>query len=199
MPDASERISPETRRTADRVPPGQTQVTQWPVLHYGDVPRLDLKAWRFRIFGLVEEEWSCSWDEIRAMPRIDTRSDFHCVTKWSRLGMTWRGVPLLDLLARVRIRPEARFAMFHAANDFTANLPLEYLMRECALLAFEADGQPLTPEHGGPVRAVIPGLYAWKSAKWVAGLELIGEDAPGFWEQNGYHMRGDPWGEERYG
>lgn len=186
------------RRSEDRIPPGQRVTEKWPVLHYGGVPQFDPVSWDFRIFGLVEEQVHISYSEFRALPSASITCDIHCVTTWSRLGMTFEGVPARAVLELARIRPEARFAMVHAESGFETNLPLEYLLAEDALFAYRADGADLTLEHGWPLRLVIPRLYFWKSAKWVRGIELMAEDRPGFWERNGYHMHGDPWKEERY-
>ncbi len=181
-----------------RVPPGQVVTRKWPVLHYGSVPRIDLARWDFRITGLVEEPVRLTWPEFQSLPRTTVHCDIHCVTRWSRLDNTFEGVAVRDLLARVRLKPEARFVMVHAEHGFTTNLPLDDLLRPDVLLADHHDGLPLAPEHGWPVRLVVPHLYFWKSAKWVRGFEFLADDRPGFWEQYGYHMRGDPWKEERY-
>ena len=183
---------------AHRIPPGQTLTEKWPVLTYGMTPRVNLKAWTFRCFGLVEEERSWTWEEFLALPRVETVSDAHCVTRWSRLDIRWEGVRVRDLLGQVRIKPEATAVMVHAYPDYTTNVRLEDLRVDAALLAIKADGRELEPDHGGPIRLVIPHLYFWKSAKWVRGFELIDVDAPGFWEVNGYHLLADPWKEERY-
>jgi DMSO/TMAO reductase YedYZ molybdopterin-dependent catalytic subunit len=182
-----------------RLPPGQIVTRKWPVLHYGTVPSVDLRAWRFEVTGAVRQSLSLSWDELVAMPRRETACDIHCVTRWSRYDNTFEGVPVQAVLARAGVAPEAAFVLVHAEQDFTTNLPLGDLDRPANLLALSHDGEPLAPEHGGPVRLLVPHLYFWKSAKWVTGLQLLAEDSPGFWEQNGYHMRGDPWREERFG
>lgn len=189
----------DARPTRDRLPPGQIETRKWPVLHYSEVPRVDLATWRFRVFGLVEREVSLGWDELRALPRRETLCDIHCVTHWSRFDNRFAGVPVDALLRRAGVRPEARYVLVHADPDYTTNLPLGDLDRPENLLATEFGGEPLTAEHGGPVRLLVPHLYFWKSAKWVRGFELLADDEPGFWERNGYHMRGDPWAEERYG
>ncbi len=181
-----------------RVPPGQRVVQEWPVLHEGSVPQVDLTTWDFRIFGLVENEVRFTWDELMALPKKTITTDIHCVTAWSRLGMSFEGIPVRAVLERVRPLPDADYMMVHAEHGFTTNLPLQYLLADNVLLAYAADGKPLTPEHGWPLRLVLPRLYFWKSAKWVRGFEFMDQDRPGFWEQNGYHMRGDPWKEERY-
>ncbi|MFL5494710.1 MAG: sulfite oxidase-like oxidoreductase [Gemmatimonadales bacterium] len=182
-----------------RLPPGQVITRKWPVLHYGTVPRVDLATWRFSVSGAVEQPFAISWEELQALPRRQTACDIHCVTRWSRYDNVFDGVPVQLLLQRARVKPEARYALVHAEQGFTTNLPLEDLDRPGNLLALSHDGEPLTPEHGGPVRLLVPHLYFWKSAKWVRGIECLEEDVPGFWEENGYHMRGDPWQEERYG
>jgi DMSO/TMAO reductase YedYZ molybdopterin-dependent catalytic subunit len=193
-------VSPDTRRT-DRVPPGQSRTLKWPVLDASGPPAIDLAKWRFRIAGLVGKEVEWNWEEFLALPRVRVFSDFHCVTRWSRLGNLWEGVSARELLQRAGgVCPEAHYAMAYGYDrGWTTNLPVEHLLSEDALVADRHDGEPITAEHGGPARLIVPQLYAWKSAKWVAGLELIAEDRPGFWEANGYHMRGDPWTEERYG
>jgi DMSO/TMAO reductase YedYZ molybdopterin-dependent catalytic subunit len=183
---------------AHRVPPGQTLTRKWPVLTFGMTPRVNLKTWEFRCFGLVEEEKAWAWEEFLALPRVETVCDLHCVTRWSRLDVRWEGVRVRDLLAQVRIKPAATAVMVHAHPDYTTNVPLEDLLVDDALLAIKADGKDLEPDHGGPIRLVIPHLYFWKSAKWVWGFEFLDVNAPGFWEVNGYHLRADPWKEERY-
>ncbi len=190
----------DVRDTASpRLPPGQIVTRKWPVLHYGTVPRVDPGTWRFEVTGAVERPLSLSWEELLALPRRETACDMHCVTRWSRYDNVFEGVPVQEVLARAGVKPEAAFVLVHAAQDYSTNLPLTDLDRAANLLALTHDGEPLTLEHGGPVRLLVPHLYLWKSAKWVTGFQLQEEDDPGFWEQNGYHMRGDPWQEERYG
>ncbi len=184
---------------ARRLPPGQIVTRKWPVLHYGTVPPFDALTWRFRITGQVDRPLELTWAELQALPRQETLCDIHCVTRWSRYDNLFAGVPVRALLERAGVRPAARFALVQAEHGFTTNLPLEDLDRPENLLALSHNGEALTPEHGGPVRLLVPHLYFWKSAKWVRGFELLEDDYPGFWEQNGYHMRGDPWREERYG
>jgi DMSO/TMAO reductase YedYZ molybdopterin-dependent catalytic subunit len=203
---AEDVVTEETRpvfdvRTADkpRIPPGQSRTEKWPVLHYGGVPRLDIATWRFEVSGLVEQPFSLTYDELQALPSQDTLCDIHCVTRWSRLDNRFEGVSVRQILERARPLPSARFVLVHAAPDFTTNLPLDDLDRAENVLAWRHNGEALTPEHGWPVRLVVPHLYFWKSAKWVTGFEFLPQDYPGFWEQNGYHMRGDPWNSERYG
>ena len=195
---ADERLDVRTR-DRQRLPPGQTETVKWPVLHYGNVPRLDLARWTFRVFGEVERPYEVSWAEFSALERSEVLCDIHCVTHWSRYDNVFAGVPVPALLERAGVRPSATHALVHAEQDFTTNLPLSDLDRPENLIATHHGGEPLSPEHGGPARLVVPHLYFWKSAKWVRGIELMDGDFPGFWEQNGYHMRGDPWAEERYG
>ncbi|MGH7518645.1 MAG: sulfite oxidase-like oxidoreductase [Gemmatimonadales bacterium] len=183
----------------DRLPPGQIVTQKWPVLHSGTVPAVDLASWRFEVTGAVEAPFALSWTDLQALPRQETACDIHCVTRWSRYDNVFEGVAVPALLERARPRSGARYALVHAEHGFTTNLPLDDLDRPANLLALSHNGEALTPEHGGPVRLLVPHLYFWKSAKWVRGFELLEEDYPGFWEQNGYHMRGDPWAEERYG
>jgi DMSO/TMAO reductase YedYZ molybdopterin-dependent catalytic subunit len=193
-------VSPDTRR-AERVPPGQSRTRKWPVLDASGPPAIDMAKWRLRIAGLVGEPVEWSWEDFQALPRVRVFSDFHCVTRWSRLGNLWEGVSARELLRLAGgARPEARFAMAYGYDcGWTTNLPVDSLLAQDCLVADRHDGEPITAEHGGPARLIVPGLYAWKSAKWLAGLELLVEDRPGFWEANGYHMRGDPWTEERFG
>lgn len=190
-------VSSDTQRPV-RIPPGQAQTQKWPVLHYGDVPQVDLASWHFDIAGLVEQPWRCDWQTFRALPWVDVKCDIHCVTRWSRLNNTFSGPSTRTVLEHVKLRPEATHVIVHCAQGFTTNLPLADFLGDDCLFAIEHDGQPLTPDHGWPVRLVVPRLYFWKSAKWVHGLELLDRDVPGFWEQNGYHMHGDPWTEERH-
>jgi DMSO/TMAO reductase YedYZ molybdopterin-dependent catalytic subunit len=182
-----------------RLPPGQYLTEKWPVLHAGSVPDTDLATWDFRIWGEVEEPLTLTWEAFDALPKTDHVQDIHCVTRWSRFDMSFRGVHWRDLAPLVRPKPSARFAIAHAEQGFTANVPLASLEDDYALLATEADGEPLSEEHGWPLRLVIPGKYFWKSAKWLRGIELRAADQPGFWERYGYHNDADPWQEERYG
>lgn len=184
-----------------RTPPGQTLTKKWPVLHYGSVPQVNPRdaQWRFRVFGTVENEFELTFDELLALPQVDVVCDMHCVTHWSRLDNTFTGVPIRLLIERAVPRPDARFVMCHAENGFTTNVPLADFTREDCILAHQWEGEALEPDHGYPLRGLVPQLYLWKSAKWIRAIELRASDAPGFWEQNGYHMRGDPWKEERFG
>ncbi|HVH69332.1 MAG TPA: sulfite oxidase-like oxidoreductase [Gemmatimonadales bacterium] len=181
------------------VPPGQVVTQKWPVLHYGDVPRVDTSAWTFQVSGLVDRPFSLSYDELLALPRKTVQCDMHCVTRWSRLDNTFAGVSVSLLLERAGVKPEGTHCLVSAEQGFTTNLPLADLDRPDNLIALTWSGESLTPEHGWPARLLVPHLYLWKSAKWVRGLMILDADVPGFWEQNGYHMRGDPWKEERYG
>lgn len=193
-------ISPDTRR-AERIPPGQRRTKKWPVLDASGPPSINLQTWRLRIRGLVAREIEWNWEEFLKLPRIQVFSDFHCVTRWSRLGNIWEGVSTRELLRQAGgALPQASFVMANGYDrGFNTNLPLAAFMAEDALVAIQHDGQPISTDHGGPARLIVPQLYAWKSAKWLAGIELVDRDRAGFWEKNGYHMRGDPWGEERYG
>ncbi len=182
-----------------RVPPGQYVTDRFPVLHYGPVPSFDRDSWDFRIWGLVEEEKRWTFDQFRQLPTREVVADIHCVTGWSKLDTRWEGVSTHEVLRHVQLKPEARFVLVHAERGFTTNLSLEDFLREENLFAWRYNGEELTPEHGWPLRLVVPSLYFWKSAKWVRGIELLADDRPGFWESYGYHNRGDPWKEERYG
>ena len=183
-----------------RLPPGQYLTEKWPVLHAGDVPRYDdLSTWTFRVFGDVEQELELSWDQFNELPRQSNVQDIHCVTRWSRFDARFEGVHWSELAKLAQPKPTARFVIAHAEAGFTSNVPLSYLTDPDALLATHADGAPLTPEHGYPLRLVIPGKYFWKSAKWLRGIELSSIDRPGFWERYGFHNDADRWHEERYG
>ena len=181
-----------------RLPPGQVLTKKWPVLHYGGVPRVDLATWDFKVTGLVQHPLQLTWNEFRSLPRTIVHCDIHCVTRWSRLGNTFEGVAFREIFDRVTPSPKARFVMVHAEAGFRTNVPLVDLLESNVLLADTHDGNPLPADHGWPLRLVVPHLYFWKSAKWVRGFEFLKDDQPGFWEQYGYHMRGDPWKEERY-
>ena len=181
-----------------RLPPGQYSTERFPVLHVGDVPSYpDLSTWTLRIFGLVERDFTITWDDLLAMPAVDVTVDIHCVTKWSKLDTGWTGVRVTDLLEQAGIHPQATHLMSHAEYGYTANLPLADVQRDDALVAYRYEGRPLAPEHGYPVRLVVPHLYFWKSTKWLRGIELLALETPGFWEKNGYHLYGDPWREQR--
>jgi DMSO/TMAO reductase YedYZ molybdopterin-dependent catalytic subunit len=181
-----------------RLPPGQYLTEKWPVLHAGDVPDVDLATWTLEVTGEVEQPLSLSYEELKALPSREVTTDIHCVTRWSRFDARFRGVHWSELAQLVRPKPTARFAIAHAEQGFTSNLPLAALDDDDALVVYEADGEPLTPDHGWPVRLVVPSRYFWKSAKWLRGLELSSIDKPGFWERYGYHNDADYWQEQRY-
>ncbi len=181
-----------------RLPPGQYVTQKWPVLHYGSVPSVDLATWDFRVWGEVEEPFTFTWEEFREMPRKSIHRDIHCVTRWSRLDMDFEGVPIQHILKRARPKPTARFVVEHAEQGYTTNLPLDILDDDDVLLADVADGEPLSPEHGYPLRLVVPKRYFWKSAKWIRGLQFRADDQLGFWERYGYHNEADPWREQRF-
>ena len=180
------------------VPPGQSVASGFPVLHVGEVPRFDPATWRLRFYGLCENPYELTWDELRAEPTEEWRGDIHCVTRWTKKATIWRGVPFKRLVERARPEPEAKFVMQYAKNAYSTNLPLAAMLDDDVLVAYEFDGSALEPIHGGPVRMLVPKLYFWKSAKWIDGFEFMAEDRPGFWEKRGYHNQGDPWKEERY-
>lgn len=180
------------------VPPGQTVTAGFPILHVGDVPAFDPATWRLRFTGLVEHPFELTWDELRAEPAAEWRGDIHCVTRWTKKDTRWRGVPFRRLVERAKPLPSVTHVVQHADNDYTTNLPLAALFGDDVLVAYEFDGEPLEPIHGGPVRMLVPKLYFWKSAKWIKGIEFLDHDERGFWEVRGYHNDGDPWKEERY-
>lgn len=183
----------------ERLPPGQYDTgSSWPVLTAEVTPDLSTDDWTFRIEGAVDTPTTWTWDELHALPESTYEGAIHCVTTWSKFDMTWRGVSVDTLLEAVGVRPEAQFAVVLCHTAYTTNLPLADLTDGKAWVAWEADGEPLDRQHGGPARLLVPHLYFWKSAKFVAGLRLVEQDEPGFWEVNGYHDRGDPWLEQRY-
>ena len=181
-----------------RLPPGQYLTEKWPVLHAGSVPKTDLATWDFTVSGEVEQPLRLTWEELTALPATEIKLDIHCVTRWSRFDTRFKGVHWRDLAALASPKPSASFVVAQAEQGFTANVPLAAIEDENALIAYEADGEPLTPEHGWPLRLVVPSKYFWKSAKWLRGLELLDHDQPGFWERYGYHNEADYWKEERY-
>jgi DMSO/TMAO reductase YedYZ molybdopterin-dependent catalytic subunit len=189
---------PISDQLAERVPPGQHLVDNFPVLSYEPTPRFNPKKWDFRVFGMVEDELRFSYEEFRALPLSRQRADFHCVTTWSKLDNLWEGVRTIDLMARVRLKPEAHYVVVHCDGGYTTNLALAEFVGEDVMLAWRHDGRDLEPDHGWPLRLVVPKLYGWKSAKWVRAIELTFEDRRGFWEVRGYHNHADPWTEERY-
>jgi DMSO/TMAO reductase YedYZ molybdopterin-dependent catalytic subunit len=182
-----------------RLPPGQYLTEKWPVLHAGEVPEVDVATWTLAITGEVEEPLTLSYDELRALPATAVTTDIHCVTRWSRFDAGFKGVHWRELAALCRPKPTARFVIAHAEHGFTSNVPLAALEDDNALIVYEADGEPLTRDHGYPVRLFIPTRYFWKSAKWLTGIELSSIDKPGFWERYGYHNDADYWKEQRYG
>ena len=195
----AERKVQEAGYDPARLPPGQYLTEKWPVLHAGTVPTTDLATWDFRVFGKVENPVTLSWEEFTALPAREITTDIHCVTRWSRFDTSFKGVRWSELAKLVSPKPSARYVVAHAEQDYTSNVPLSALEAEDALLAYEADGEPLTPDHGWPLRLVVPSRYFWKSAKWLRGIELVDHDEPGFWERLGYHNDADFWKEERYG
>lgn len=186
-----------------RTPPGQVRTRKWPVLHFGPTPRIDRDTWELRVWGLCRNPYTLNWSQFQELPQVDVQCDIHCVTHWSRLDNVFTGVQTKTLIDLAEPKPEARFVIQHGASapseGWTTNVPLDEFTTDDCLLAYLHDGQSLVPEHGFPVRAVVPRLYFWKGAKWITGIELRDSDAPGFWEANGYHMHGDPWREERFG
>jgi DMSO/TMAO reductase YedYZ molybdopterin-dependent catalytic subunit len=206
--DNLDRRDDEARvRREGRLPPGQSLTNKFPVLHYGPVPRFRPETWDFRMSGEVEEEKRWTWAEFQGLPRTRLRMDIHCVTRWSKFDTDWEGVGLRTLVESglIRLKPAARFVLQHCEYDFTVNIPLEVALAENFLLATHFDGQPLTPDHGYPLRGVIgniPGRdlttpYFWKGGKWLRGLEFLAKDRLGFWEQAGYHNEADVWKEQR--
>ena len=195
-------ISPDTKRS-ERLPPRQALTRKWPVLHAGGVPPFDPATWDLAVFPvpLVDHVHRFTWPEFTALPRVKVFADMHCVTRWTKLDNLWEGVPTRELLNHVKVSPAAKFVMVHSEYGFTTNLPVEDFFADDCLFALKHNGQDLTPDHGYPVRLVVPRLYAWKSATWVRGIELMEADRPGFWEEwdhGGSHMRGDPWQEPRF-
>ena len=202
MPDSDVIPSPDTARS-ERLPPRQVLTRKWPVLHAGEVPDFDPATWDLTVFPipLVDRIHRFTWNEFLALPRGRVFADMHCVTRWSKLDNLWEGIPTRELLNHVSVSPKAKFVMVHCEYGFSTNLPIEDFFADDCLFALRHDGADLSPDHGYPVRLVVPRLYAWKSAKWVRGIEFLEADRPGFWESGehgGYHMRGDPWTEERF-
>jgi DMSO/TMAO reductase YedYZ molybdopterin-dependent catalytic subunit len=193
-----------------RLPPGQSLTQKFPVLHYGPVPSFNPATWDFRLWGEVEEERRWTWDQFNQLPRSSLNMDIHCVTRWSKFDTTWEGVSVRTLVEQglIKLKPTARFVLQHAEYGFTVNLPVEVVLADNFLLAIKYNGQPLTPDHGYPLRGVVGYIsgrddlktpYLWKGAKWLRGLEIMANDRPGFWEQAGYHNEADVWKEERFG
>jgi DMSO/TMAO reductase YedYZ molybdopterin-dependent catalytic subunit len=193
-------VSPDTKRD-NRIPPNQALTRKWPVLHAGSTPAYDLAKWTFYIFGLVEIPWQCGYEQFTSLPRVQVHADMHCVTRWSKLDNFWEGVATRTVMSHVKIMPAAKFVLIHCEHGFSTNLPLDDFLDEDCLFAWKHNGQDLEPDHGWPLRLVVPKLYAWKSAKWVRGVEVMENDRAGFWESwehGGYHMRGNPWRSERF-
>lgn len=195
---SSVRARPPEGMLAGRLPPGQTATAKFPVLHHGSVPAVDLASWDLRAFGLVEKPLRYTYDDILALPRERMTVDIHCVTGWSKLDTVWEGVKFRTFMAGIRPLPEARFVLVHAEAGFTTNLPLETLLDDDVMMAYRYADAELTPEHGWPLRLVVPKKYFWKSAKWIRGFEFLAQDRLGFWESRGYNNHADPWLEERY-
>jgi DMSO/TMAO reductase YedYZ molybdopterin-dependent catalytic subunit len=191
-------LNERERAVADRLPPGQYLTQKWPVLQYGGVPRVDLATWDFSIDGEVIKPLRLTYAEFSKLPRRTVTADVHCVTRWSMLDSSWAGVPVAEVMKLVELKPGASHVMVRAEQGFTANLSLDAFVRDENLFVDTRNGEPISPEHGWPLRLFVPHLYFWKSAKWVRGLEFMHGDRPGFWEQYGYNMHGDPWAEERY-
>lgn len=196
--DTERKTREREMKAAGRLPPGQSLTLKWPVLHEGAVPEFDPATWDFQTSGLVEAALRLNWAEFTRLPMREVLADMHCVTRWSRFDNRWEGVPFEEVAKLARIKPEARSVMVHAEHGYTSNVPLEDLMRPTTLFALKHDGAALAAEHGYPLRLVVPHLYAWKSVKWVRGIEILAAGAPGFWERNGYHIYGDPFREQRF-
>ena len=193
------RQKEEDMRDNNRLPPGQSLTTGFPVLTYGPNPTFDPMTWDLRVFGEVGEEMSWTWEEFTSLPTETVTVDIHCVTRWSKFDTTWTGVPFRAFTELFGVKDTARYVIAHCDLSYTTNLPLSTMMDDDVLLAYQYEGQPLEPDHGGPLRTFVPKRYFWKSAKFLRALEFSTVDKPGFWERNGYHNEGDPWQEERYG
>ncbi len=193
-----QKVSPDDPNR-DRVPPGQHLTRGFPVLTYGPTPNVNLEDWELKIWGEIEgDEQVWRWSDLMALPQTTFTADFHCVTRWSKLDVTWTGVKISDLFAAISLTTKAQAIMQHAYGGYTTNLELDDFISPENYLVHTLEGQPLPVDHGGPVRSIVPHLYAWKSAKWLHGIEVLAYDQPGFWERNGYHMRGEPFAEERF-
>ncbi len=186
-----------TAQESDRVPPGQYLAKGFPVLSYGETPQVTPEEWIFQISGLATSK-TLGWSEFMDLPQHEFTADFHCVTRWSKLDVTWRGVRVLDLMELVELDPKATHILQHCYGGYTTNLTLEDFLRPENFFAHTLENEPLPPDHGGPMRLVVPHLYAWKSSKWIKGIEFCDREELGFWEKNGYHSRGEPWAQERY-
>ncbi len=193
------RQQEQKMRSEGRLPPGQSLTTTFPVLHYGRTPHYaDLSQWDLKVFGPAAKEKTLSWDDIMDMPRAQVTRDIHCVTRWSKFDTTWEGVRFEDFLQHIQLEPEARYVVAHCDYDFTTSLPLDVMLGDDVLLAYRYEGKPLEPDHGYPLRTLVPQKYFWKSAKWLRGLEFLAKDELGFWERAGYHNEADPWLEQRF-
>lgn len=192
------RRAEEDMKKANRLPPGQSLTLDFPVLHYGPTPVVDLATWDLTVFGDVEQPLRWTWEEFTKLPTVTLTCDIHCVTRWSKFDTTWEGVRFRDFLALCKVKPTAKYVIAHCEYDYTTNVPLESMLDDDVLLAYKYDGKPLEQEHGFPLRTLVPKRYFWKSAKWLRGLEFSSKDKPGFWEQGGYHNEGDPFKEERF-
>ena len=195
----STRTSKVNRQGGRTAPPGQYVTEKFPVMSFGPASSVDLAIWQFDIFGLVESEVSLNWEQFTTLPKVIVDAEFHCVTQWSRLENTWEGVAFSEVVRMVTLESEVTHVMIHCYGGYSTNMDLEALLDDDVLFAYNHDGEPLDQDHGGPLRLVVPKRYAWKSAKWVNGIEFMNTDKPGFWEQRGYHMKADPWEEQRFG
>ncbi len=196
---AKKRIISPINKRKDRLPPGQHWI-QYPLVYdiVERVPDFDISRYRFKVWGEVENPIELTYDELLKLPSVELVADFHCVTRWSVKEIVWEGVPTQEIIKLVKPKPTARYVFVYCLEGYTTNMPLEYFAKEDSILAYKMFGEPLPKEHGWPLRLVVPQLYAWKSAKYVWGIEFMKEDKPGYWEQRGYHMLGDPWKEQRY-
>jgi DMSO/TMAO reductase YedYZ molybdopterin-dependent catalytic subunit len=193
------RQQEQAMKETNRLPPGQSLTQKFPVLTYGPNPKFDPKTWDLRVFGEVENPMRWTWDEYLALPMVTITTDIHCVTRWSKFDTTWTGVKFTDLIKLFGVKDTARYVIAHCDYGYTTNLPIEAMMEDDVLLTHIYEGASLEPDHGGPLRTLVPKRYFWKSAKFLRALEFSKEDKPGFWEKAGYHNDGDPWKEERYG
>ncbi|MEM7727169.1 MAG: sulfite oxidase-like oxidoreductase [Cyanobacteria bacterium P01_A01_bin.45] len=180
-----------------RVPPGQHLASGFPVLTYGATPQISPEEWEFRVWGLVQDK-TFTWSDFMSLPQQEFTADFHCVTRWSKLDVKWKGIKVVDFMKQIEVDPSVAYIMEHSYGGYTTNISTQDLIRQENFFAFELFGEPLSAERGGPMRLIVPHLYAWKSAKWINGLEFLSKEELGFWERNGYHRRGEPWAEERY-
>jgi DMSO/TMAO reductase YedYZ molybdopterin-dependent catalytic subunit len=193
------RQQEQDMKQSNRLPPGQSLTQKFPVLTYGPNPKFDPKTWDLRVFGEIETPMRWTWDEFLALPMVTITTDIHCVTRWSKFDTTWTGVKFTDFIKLFGVKDSARYVIAHCDYGYTTNLPIEAMLEDDVLLTHIYDGEPLEPDHGGPLRTLVPKRYFWKSAKFLRALEFSKEDKPGFWEKAGYHNDGDPWEEERYG